>query len=129
MPDCYLSERHGESAFPFTNSKTAASLQDIRRGLSQAWVLMLGSQIDQALTALEAIERHLAGNGQVARQAHLLEARRRHAQRGRVPSRVAGAAVTLVSPIGAVRRPPFGGSRHARFCPICMRERQHPVSN
>src|SRR5258708_33358998 len=59
MPDCYLSERHGEGAFPSFSSKTAASLQDIRRGLSQAWVLMLGSQVDEALTALEAIEQQL----------------------------------------------------------------------
>ena len=59
MPDCYHSENDGEGAFPFSNSKTAASLQDIRRGLSQAWVLMLGSQTDQALTALEVIEEQL----------------------------------------------------------------------
>jgi len=37
--------------------------------------------------------------------------------------------VAPVSPVGAPRRPPFGGSHHARFCPICIRERQHPVSN
>ncbi len=59
MPDCYHSENDGEGAFPFSNSKTAASLQDIQRGLSQAWVMMLGSQIDQALMVLEAIERQL----------------------------------------------------------------------
>src|SRR5215813_456277 len=59
MPDGYNSERSGESDFPSDGSKTATLLQDIRRGLSQAWVLMLGSQTDQALTALEAIERQL----------------------------------------------------------------------
>jgi LuxR family transcriptional regulator, maltose regulon positive regulatory protein len=59
MPDGSNSERGGEAVFPPYGSKTAASLQDIRQGLSQAWVLMLGSQIDQALTALEAIERQL----------------------------------------------------------------------
>src|SRR6266850_8252466 len=59
MPDGSNSERGGEGAFPFLGSKTAASLQDIRRGLSRAWVLMLESQIDQALTTLEAIERQL----------------------------------------------------------------------
>src|SRR5258708_26120928 len=59
MPDCYHSENDGEGAFPFSNSKTAASLQDIQRGLSRDCVLMLGSQIDQALTALEVIERQL----------------------------------------------------------------------
>jgi len=59
MPDGSNSERGGEGAFPSYGSKTAASLQDIRRGLSRAWVLMLESQIDQALTTLEAIERQL----------------------------------------------------------------------
>jgi LuxR family maltose regulon positive regulatory protein len=59
MPDGYHSQRDGEGAFPFSSSKTAASLQDIRRGLSQAWVLMLGSQVDEALSALETIERQL----------------------------------------------------------------------
>jgi LuxR family maltose regulon positive regulatory protein len=59
MPDGYNSERDHEGAFRFSSSKTAASLQDIQRGLSQAWILVLGSQIDEALTALEAIERQL----------------------------------------------------------------------
>ena len=59
MPDGYHSERVGEGAFRFSSSKTDASLQDIQRALSQAWVLMLGSQVDQALTALEAVERSL----------------------------------------------------------------------
>jgi ATP/maltotriose-dependent transcriptional regulator MalT len=59
MPDGYHSERVGEGAFRFSSSKTDASLQDIQRALSQAWVLMLGSQVDQALTALEAVERQL----------------------------------------------------------------------
>jgi ATP/maltotriose-dependent transcriptional regulator MalT len=59
MPDGSNSQRVGEGVFRSYGSKTAASLQDIQLGLSQAWVLMLGSQIDQALTALEAIERQL----------------------------------------------------------------------
>jgi ATP/maltotriose-dependent transcriptional regulator MalT len=59
MPDGYHSECVGEGAFASHSFKTAASLQDIRRGLSQAWVLMLGSQTDQALMALEAIEEQL----------------------------------------------------------------------
>jgi ATP/maltotriose-dependent transcriptional regulator MalT len=59
MPDGYHSERDGEGAFSSPSLKTAASLQEIRRGLSKAWVLMLGSQTDQALTALEAIEEQL----------------------------------------------------------------------
>ena len=59
MPDCYNSERDGEGAFPSCGSKTANSLQDIQRDLSRAWVLVLGSNTDQALMALEAIERQL----------------------------------------------------------------------
>ena len=59
MPDGYDSLRGGEGVLPSYDSKTAASLQDIQRGLSRAWVLMLGAQIDQALTALEAIDRQL----------------------------------------------------------------------
>jgi LuxR family maltose regulon positive regulatory protein len=59
MPDGSNPLRAGEGVFPSYGSKTAASLQDIRRGLSRAWVLMLESQIDQALTVLKAIERQL----------------------------------------------------------------------
>jgi LuxR family maltose regulon positive regulatory protein len=59
MPDGYHPGRDGEGAFPLSGSKNAASLQDIRQNLSQAWILLLGSQIDQALTALEAIDRKL----------------------------------------------------------------------
>jgi ATP/maltotriose-dependent transcriptional regulator MalT len=57
MPDgCKLD---GEAGFPFDGSQTPVSLQDIQRGLSQAWRLMLASQIDEALTVLEPIERQL----------------------------------------------------------------------
>jgi hypothetical protein len=59
MPDGSNSQCVGGGVFPSYGSKTAASLQDIQLGLSQAWALMLGSQIDQALTALEAIEPQL----------------------------------------------------------------------
>jgi DNA-binding CsgD family transcriptional regulator len=59
MPDGCDSERAGHAAFPFGGSQTPALLQDIQRGLSRAWHLMLASQIDEALTALEAIERPL----------------------------------------------------------------------
>jgi ATP/maltotriose-dependent transcriptional regulator MalT len=38
-----------------------ALLQDIQKGLSRAWHLMLTSQIDEALAALEVIERQLDG--------------------------------------------------------------------
>ena len=60
MPDGSDSERGGHAAFPFCGSQTPVLLQDIQRGLSRAWHLMLASQIDEALTALEAIERQLA---------------------------------------------------------------------
>src|SRR5260370_23946596 len=61
MPDGCDSERGGQAAFPFCGSQTPVLLQDIQRGLSRAWHLMLASQIDEALTALEAIERQLDG--------------------------------------------------------------------
>ena len=60
MPDGCDLEHGGQAAFPFCGSQTPA-LQDIQRGLSRAWHLMLVSQIDEALTALEAIERQLDG--------------------------------------------------------------------
>jgi ATP/maltotriose-dependent transcriptional regulator MalT len=50
-----------EFRFPFCGSRTPALLQDIQQGLSRAWRLMLASQIDEALTALEAVERQLDG--------------------------------------------------------------------
>jgi ATP/maltotriose-dependent transcriptional regulator MalT len=61
MPDGCDSERGGQTAFALCGLQTSASLRDIQRGLSQAWHLMLASQIDEALTALEAIERRLDG--------------------------------------------------------------------
>jgi LuxR family maltose regulon positive regulatory protein len=59
MPDGCDSERGGHATFPICGSQTPVLLQDIQRGLSRAWHLMLASQIDEALTALEAIERQL----------------------------------------------------------------------
>src|SRR5882672_12827481 len=59
MPDGCDSERGGQAAFPLCGSQTPVLLQDIQRGLSRAWHLMLASQIDEALTALEAIDRQL----------------------------------------------------------------------
>ena len=61
MPDGCNSERGGHAAFPFCGSQTPALLQEIQRGLSRALHLMLASQIDEALTALEAIEGQLDG--------------------------------------------------------------------
>jgi ATP/maltotriose-dependent transcriptional regulator MalT len=61
MPDGCDSGRGGHAAFRFCSSQTPALLQDIQRGLSRAWHLMLASQIDEALTALETIERQLDG--------------------------------------------------------------------
>ena len=61
MPDGCDSERGGQATLPFGGSQTPALLQAIQRGLSRAWHLMLASQIDEALTALEAIERQLDG--------------------------------------------------------------------
>jgi ATP/maltotriose-dependent transcriptional regulator MalT len=61
MPDGCDSVRGGQAAFPFGRSRMPALLQDIQRGLSRAWHLMLTSQIDEALAALEAIERQLDG--------------------------------------------------------------------
>ena len=61
MPDGYDLERGGHAALPFCGSQTPAFLQDIQRGLARAWHLMLASQIDEALTALEDIERQLDG--------------------------------------------------------------------
>jgi ATP/maltotriose-dependent transcriptional regulator MalT len=61
MPDGCDSERGGHAAFPFCGSQAPTLLQEIQRGLSRAWHLMLASQIDEALTALEAIERQLDG--------------------------------------------------------------------
>jgi ATP/maltotriose-dependent transcriptional regulator MalT len=59
MPDGSDSEHGGQAAFPLDGSQTPALLQDIRRSLSRALRLMLVSQLDQALTALEALERQL----------------------------------------------------------------------
>jgi ATP/maltotriose-dependent transcriptional regulator MalT len=61
MPDGCDLERGGQADFPFGGSRIRALLQDIQRDLSRAWHLMLTSQIDEALTALEAIERQLDG--------------------------------------------------------------------
>ena len=61
MPDGCDSERGGQAAFPLCGSQTPVLLPDIQWGLSRAWHLMLASQIDEALTALEAIERQLDG--------------------------------------------------------------------
>jgi len=61
MPDGCDSERGAQAAFPLCGSHAPALLQDIQRDLSRAWHLMLTSQIDEALTALEAIERQLDG--------------------------------------------------------------------
>jgi ATP/maltotriose-dependent transcriptional regulator MalT len=59
MPDGCKLDPDGEGAFPFWDSQATPSLQDIERGLARAWRLTLASQIDQALTVLEAIERQL----------------------------------------------------------------------
>jgi DNA-binding CsgD family transcriptional regulator len=61
MPDGSDSERGGQAAFPFSGSQTPALLQDIQRGLSRAWHLMLESHVDEALIALETIEHQLDG--------------------------------------------------------------------
>jgi LuxR family maltose regulon positive regulatory protein len=61
MPDGSDSELGGPAAFPFCDSQTPAFLQDIQRRLARAWYLMLASQIDEALSALEDIERQLDG--------------------------------------------------------------------
>jgi DNA-binding CsgD family transcriptional regulator len=61
MPDGCDSERGGQAAFPFRGLHAPALLQGIQQGLSRAWHLMLASQIDEALTLLEAIERQLDG--------------------------------------------------------------------
>jgi ATP/maltotriose-dependent transcriptional regulator MalT len=61
MPDGCDSERGDHAALPFFGSQTPVLLQDIQRDLARAWHLMLTSQIDEALTALEAIERQLDG--------------------------------------------------------------------
>jgi DNA-binding CsgD family transcriptional regulator len=61
MPDGSDFEHGGRAAFPFGDSQTPARLQDIKRGLSRAWHLMLASQIDEALTALEAVDPQLDG--------------------------------------------------------------------
>jgi DNA-binding NarL/FixJ family response regulator len=61
MPDGSDSERGGHAAFPFCDPQMPALLHDIQRGLSRAGHLMLASRIDEALTALEAIEAQLDG--------------------------------------------------------------------
>jgi ATP/maltotriose-dependent transcriptional regulator MalT len=61
MPDGCDSERGGQAAFPFCGPQTPALLQGVEQDLSRAWHLMLASQIDEALTALEAVERQLDG--------------------------------------------------------------------
>jgi DNA-binding CsgD family transcriptional regulator len=59
MPDGCNRESNGGAAFPFWDSQTPASLQDIQRDLGRAWCLMLASQIDRALMVLEALEPRL----------------------------------------------------------------------
>jgi DNA-binding CsgD family transcriptional regulator len=61
MPDGCKPELDGEAAFLLCGPQTSAfaSVQDIQQGLARAWRLTLASQIDQALTVLEAIERQL----------------------------------------------------------------------
>jgi DNA-binding CsgD family transcriptional regulator len=61
MPDGSDSEHGGRAAFSFGGPQTPALLQNIQRGLSRAWHLMLASQIDEALTALEAVDPQLDG--------------------------------------------------------------------
>jgi hypothetical protein len=61
MPDGYDLGCGGQAAFPLGGSQTPAMLQDIKLDLSRAWHLMLASQIDEALAALEGIERQLDG--------------------------------------------------------------------
>jgi DNA-binding CsgD family transcriptional regulator len=61
MPDGCDLEHGGQAAFPFGGSRMPVLLQDIQRGLSRAWHLMLASEIDDALAALETIERQLDG--------------------------------------------------------------------
>src|SRR5271170_7796760 len=59
MPDGYSLGPNNRAAFSFRGSQTPASLQDIQRELARAWCLTLASQLGQALTVLEAIERQL----------------------------------------------------------------------
>jgi ATP/maltotriose-dependent transcriptional regulator MalT len=59
MPDGCNREPNSGVAFSFRGTQTPTSVQDIQRDLARAWCLTLASQIDQALTVLEAIERQL----------------------------------------------------------------------
>ena len=59
MPDGCRPEPDGRATFSFSGSQTPLPLQDIQRDLARALHLTLASQIDQALAALEAIERQL----------------------------------------------------------------------
>jgi ATP/maltotriose-dependent transcriptional regulator MalT len=61
MPDGSDSEHGGQAAFALGGSQMPALLQNVQRGLSRAWHLMLASQIDEALTALEAVDPQLDG--------------------------------------------------------------------
>jgi len=61
MPDGYKQGLDGKAAFPFRGSQTPVFLQDIQQDLARAWHLTLASQIDQALTVFESIERRLDG--------------------------------------------------------------------
>jgi LuxR family maltose regulon positive regulatory protein len=58
MPDGSDSDDDGRGV---RRSTAPASLQAVQRGLSQAWRLMLTSQVDEALAILEASERQLNG--------------------------------------------------------------------
>jgi len=58
MPDGCNREPGNKAAFSFRESQTP-TLQDIQRDLARVWCLTLASQIGQALTVLEAIERQL----------------------------------------------------------------------
>ena len=61
MPDGCKPELDGEAAFLVCGPQTSAfaSVQDIQQGLARAWRLTLASQIDQALSVLETIDRQL----------------------------------------------------------------------
>lgn len=59
MLDGCESDRNAETNFTFRDWQTAASLQDIRQGLSETWHLILASQFDDAVAATERIEQQL----------------------------------------------------------------------
>ena len=58
-PDDARSSTPTRSAAELATTETDIDIPDLRLGLERAWVLILDSQIDRALTALEAIERRL----------------------------------------------------------------------